>query len=79
LVQLSQWTAKQKSSDLLGLQAKINQLENQFIALSAENTKLKNKVQSSARPSGVPKPEENEEHTVNGSKCHQWNTTHKSD
>jgi hypothetical protein len=87
LVQLGQWTAKQKLSDLLSLQVKIDQLHNQFIALMAENTKLKNKVQISARPSGAPKTKENEERAMNGTKwfycnkCwsdHQWTTTHKS-
>jgi hypothetical protein len=88
LVQLGQWTAKQKSSKLLGLQAKINQLQTQFIALAAENTKLKNKVQSSTRPTGAPKEEENEERTIGGVKWYycnkcwsgcQWNLTHKSE
>jgi len=36
--------------------------------LAAENTKLKNKVQASTRPTGAPKEEENEEFTVNGVK-----------
>jgi hypothetical protein len=88
LVQLGQWTAKQKASELLGLQAKIESLHTQFIALAAENTKLKTKVQSSSRPTGAPKEEENEERTVNGikwfycGKCwsgRRWNTTHKTD
>ncbi len=88
LVQLGQWTAKQKSSKLLGFQAKINQLQTQFIALAAENTKLKNKIQSSTRPTGAPKEEENEERTISGvkwyycNKCwsgRQWNLTHKSE
>jgi hypothetical protein len=58
------------------------------VALAAENTKLKNKVQSSNRATGAPKEEENEERTVNGvkwyycSKCwsgRHWNTTHKTE
>jgi outer membrane murein-binding lipoprotein Lpp len=88
LVQLGQWTTKQKSSELLGLQAKIDHLQTQFMALAAENTKLKNKVQSLTRPTGAPKEEENEKRTVNGvkwyycSKCwsgRRWNTTHKTE
>jgi hypothetical protein len=56
--------------------------------LAAENTKLKNKVQASARPTGAPKEEENEEFTVNEVKWYYcgkywsgrgWNTTHKTE
>jgi hypothetical protein len=45
LVQLGQWTTKNKTSDLLGLQASLDTLKSQFTALLSENTKLKSKQQ----------------------------------
>jgi len=84
---LQQWKTKNKSSDLLGLQAKFDTLQMQFTALAAEHTKLKTKQQQSNKPTGAPKPEEKEERVVNGktwyycSSCmsgRHWNKTHKS-
>jgi hypothetical protein len=82
LSQLGQWETKNKSSDLLGLQ------HSQFVALLLEQSKLQNKQFSeSNKPKGEPKPEENEEHTVNGEKWYyctncrtgrRWNKTHKT-
>jgi hypothetical protein len=72
LHQLGQWITKNKSSELLGLQAKLDLLQNQFVALMSEHTKLKNNSKpppnTSTRPTGEPKLEENEERMVNGDK-----------
>jgi len=85
---LQQWKTKNKSSDLLGLQAKFDTLQMQFTALAAEHAKLKTKQQQSNKPTGAPKPEEKEERVVNGetwyycSNCmsgRHWNKTHKSE
>jgi hypothetical protein len=90
LYQLGQWTTKNKASELMGLQAKLDLLQTQFVALMSEHTKLKqaSKPPPSNRPTGEPKPEEKEERTINGekwyycSKCfvaRRWNKTHKTD
>jgi hypothetical protein len=52
---LGQWTTKNKSSELLGLQAKFDTLQVQFQALVAEQAKLKAKTQpTSQQPDGAP-------------------------
>jgi hypothetical protein len=90
LHQLRQWTTKHKESELMGLQAKFDLLQTQSAALMSEHTKLKqaSKPPPSNRPNGEPKPEEKEEHMVNGekwyyySKCFVarcWNKTHRTD
>ena len=58
-MRLQQWTTKNKSSDLLGLQAKFDTLQTQFMALLTKRTKLKNKQQQTNKLTGAPKPEEN--------------------
>ncbi len=64
---LGQWTTKNKSSELLGLQAEFDTLQVQFQALVAEQAKLKAKTQpTSQQPDGAPKPEENETRTIAG-------------
>jgi len=68
LMRLQQWTTKNKSSDLLGLQAKFDTLQTQFMALLTKHTKLKNKQQQTNKLTSAPKPEENEEQMVNGEK-----------
>jgi hypothetical protein len=69
LSQLGQWETKNKSSDLLGLQAKFDVLQSQFLALLSEHSKLQNKqLSESNKPKGEPKQEENEERIVNGEK-----------
>jgi hypothetical protein len=87
LLQLGQWTTKNKTSDLLGLQAKYDILQHQIAAMIAE-TKNKDNPQPSNRPTGTPKPEENEERIINREKwfyctnCwsgRRWNKTHKSE
>ncbi len=88
LLLLIQWTTKNKSSELLGLQAKLTSLKHQFVAMLADHDKLKNKeTKSSFKPTSDPKPEENEECIVNGVKwyhctkymlSHQWSKTHKT-
>jgi hypothetical protein len=94
LVQLGQWTTKNKASNLLGLQASLNTLKSQFTALLSWCTKLKNKQQQqqqqqqqSNQPTGEPKEDEHEERTVNGvqwyycTKCHpgnRWNCWNKT-
>ncbi len=88
LILLNQWTTKNKSSELLGLQAELKTLNHQFIALLADHVKLKNKeTKPSTKPTSDPKPEENEERVVNGEKWYhctkcmtgrQWNKTHKT-
>jgi len=67
-MRLQQWTTKNKSSDLLGLQAKFDTLQTQFMALLTKHTKLKNKQQQTNKLTSAPKPEENEEQMVNGEK-----------
>jgi hypothetical protein len=89
LCQLGQWATRNKSSGLIGLQAEFDTLKLQFAALVAENkTKDKDKPPPTNRPTGAPKPEENEEHMLNGdkwyycSKCYHgraWNKTHKTE
>jgi hypothetical protein len=90
LYQLGQWTTKNKASDLMGLPAKLDILQSQFVALMSEHTKLKqaSKPPPSSHPTGEPKPEEKEERTFNGEKwyycakcfvAHRWNKTHKTD
>jgi hypothetical protein len=91
LLQLGQWTTKNKSSELLGLQSKFDVLQNQFCALLADHTKLKSQqlvpTPTSGKPTEPPKPEENEMRVVNGvtyyycSQCWAnccWNKTHKT-
>jgi hypothetical protein len=90
LLQLGQWTTKHKSSDLLGLQSKFDILQTQFQALMAEHSKLKTTKQpppTSGKPTGIPKPEENETRTIDGTKWYycsncwagrRWNKTHKT-
>ncbi len=88
LTQLGHLSTKHKNSDLLGLQARFETLQMQFIALATEHNKLKNKQQpKSDKPTGEPKPEENEEWIVNGEKWYyctncwsgrRWNKTQKS-
>jgi hypothetical protein len=91
LCQLGQWMTRNKSSDLIGLQAEFDTLKLQFAALVAE-TKNKNKETDQPpppkRPTGEPKPEENDERFFNGevwyycSKCYHgrsWNKTHKTE
>jgi hypothetical protein len=74
----------------MGLQAKLDLLQTQFVALMSEHTKLKqaSKPHPSNHPTGEPKPEEKEERTISGekwyycSKCfvaRRWNKTHKTD
>jgi hypothetical protein len=91
LLQLGQWTTKNKSSELLGLQSKFDVLQNQFRALLADHSKLKSKQlvppPTSGKPTEPPKPEENETRIVNGvtyyycsqcwANCH-WNRMHKT-
>jgi hypothetical protein len=90
LLQLGQWTTKNKASDLIGLQSKFDTLQVQFTALMAEHSKLKNKPAPvpTNRPTGNPKPEENEERMYNGEKWYycsncwsgrRWNKTHKTE
>jgi len=86
--QLGQWETKNKSSDLLGLQAKFDVLQLQFVALLSEHSKLQNKQSAdSNKPKGEPKQEENEERSVNGKKwfyctnCRTgycWDKAHKT-
>jgi hypothetical protein len=88
LVQLGQWTTKNKSSELLGLQSKFDVLQTQFHALMAEHVKLKNKPPPvTGKPTGIPKSEENETRTIDGttwyycSNCwagRRWNKTHRT-
>ena len=90
LVQLGQWTTKNKTSELLGLQAKFDVLQTQFHTLMAEHSKLKSNKPlpaTSGKPTGVPKPEENETRTVDGTRWYycsncwagrRWNKTHKT-
>jgi hypothetical protein len=91
LLQLGQWTTKNKSSELLGLQSKFDRLQNQFHALLADHSKLKSQqlipTPTSGKPTEPPKPEENETRVVNGvtyfycSQCwanRRWNKTHKT-
>jgi hypothetical protein len=89
LCQLGQWTTRNKTNDFIGLQAEFDTLKMQFAAMVAENkNKEKEKSQQTNRPTGPPKPEENEERTFNGekwyycAKCYHgrsWNKTHKTD
>ncbi len=90
LLQLGQWTTKHKSSKLLGLQAKFDTLQTQFQALMAEHGKLKSAKQpppTTGKPTGIPKLEENETRTIDGTKWYycsncwagrRWNKTHKT-
>jgi hypothetical protein len=89
LQQLGQWKTKNKTSDLLGLQAKFDTLQLQFQTLMAKHTKLKNDKPppTSGKPTGPPKPEEKETCIVDGttwyycSTCYsgcRWNRTHKT-
>jgi hypothetical protein len=85
---LNQWTTKNKSSELLGLQAELTTLKHQFVALLADHDHLKKKeTKSSTKPTTEPKPEEHEECIVNGEKLYhcskcmtgcQWNKTQKT-
>jgi hypothetical protein len=90
LHQLGQWVTKNKASELMGLQAKLDLLQTQFVALMSDHNKLKqtSKPPPSNRPNGEPKPDENEERMVNGEKWYycsksfvarHWNKTHKTD
>jgi hypothetical protein len=89
LCQLGQWAMRNKSNDLIGLQAEFDTLKLQFAALVAETkNKDKEKQQPTGRPTGAPKPEENEERLFNGekwyycAKCYHgrsWNKTHKTE
>ncbi len=92
LLQLGQWTTKNPSSELLGLQSKFDVLQTQFQALLTEHSKLKNRPpptpgKQTEKPTGTPKPKENETRIVDGTKwfycsnCwtgRRWNKTHKS-
>jgi hypothetical protein len=91
LVQLGQWTTKNKSSELFGLQSKFNVLQTQFHALMAEHSKIKTKQQqplpTTGKPNGPPKPEEHDTCTIDGttwyyySNCwagRRWNRTHQT-
>jgi len=87
LLHLNQWTAKNKTSKLLGLQAKFDNLQIQFAALLAAQAKNQKPPSTLNRPTGEPKPEEKEECMINGEKwyyCtnswsgHRWNKTHKA-
>lgn len=67
--QLGQRGTENKASQLLCLQAKIDTLQKQFVALLSYHAELKaniknNPTLSSNCPSGEPKPEENEEHAI---------------
>ncbi len=86
LLHLNQWTTRNKSSELLGLQAKFDHLQIQFAALLAAQAKHP-KSPTSTRPTGEPKPEEQEERMINGEKWYyctncwsgrRWNKTHKT-
>jgi hypothetical protein len=89
LCQLGQWTTRNKSNDLIGLQAEFDTLKIQFAALVAEKkTKETDQPPPPKRPTGEPKPEENEERFFNGekwyycAKCYHgrsWNKTHKTE
>jgi hypothetical protein len=87
LLHLNQWTTKNKTSELLGLQAKFDNLQIQFAALLAAQAKNQKLPPTSNRPTGEPKPEEMEEQMINGKKWYyctncwsgcRWNKTHKT-
>jgi hypothetical protein len=91
-LQLGQWTTKNPSSELLGLQSKFDVLQTQFHTLLTEHNKLKQKPPPGAgktteKPTGIPKPEENETRTIDGTKWYycsncwagrRWNKTHRT-
>jgi hypothetical protein len=89
LQMLGQWTAKNKASELLGLQAKCDIMQAQLQALVSENKQIKEKMKlATNKPEGAPKPEEQETRIVDGQtwfyckNCfigRHWNNTHKSD
>ena len=89
LKMLGQWTTKNKTSELLGLQAKFDVFQEQFQALVAENKQMKEKLQASkTKPEGPPKSEENETRTIAGQTWYyckhcfigrRWNRTHKTE
>jgi len=88
LTVLGQWKTKAKTSELLGLQAKFDILQAQFTALLANQHKPPPTSSDSTRPTGQPRPEENETRVINGTTWYYctncfsvccWNKTHKSD
>jgi hypothetical protein len=87
LLHLNQWNTKNKTSELLGLQAKFDNLQIQFAALLAAQAKNQKPPPTSNCPTGEPKPEEKEERMINGKKWYyctncwsgrRWNKTHKT-
>jgi hypothetical protein len=66
LTVLGQWKTKAKSSELLGLQAKFDILQAQFVALLANQNKPPPNQSETNCPTGQLRPEEKETRIING-------------